>query len=136
MSANEYGIRTGEDCDIRFEEITDVDVDAWGSEAMGVFLDDGLTFWTDLEGFDVQMRELQTDLDGNAAGTEADVPKDMMTGKVEGLKCQQTNGHLGNHFLAAIKEHECRVGEAEDSTRITINWTRIIININLWRIRV
>ena len=88
MSANEYGIRTGEDCDIRFEEITDVDVDAWSSEATGILLDDGLTFWADFEGFDVQMRELQTGLDGNAAGTEANVPKDMMTGKVEGLQRQ------------------------------------------------
>ena len=34
-----------------------MDVDAWSTKAAGVFLDDGFTFRTDLESFNLKMRE-------------------------------------------------------------------------------
>ena len=90
-----------------------MDVDAWGSKATGVLLDDGLALRTDLEGTDREMRELQAGLDGYAACAEADVPKDMSHGQFEGLERQQTDGHLGDHFLTTIEQHEGGVGNAE-----------------------
>ena len=53
-----------------------MDVDAWGTKLAGVFLDDGLALRTDLESADLQMRELQTGFDRDAACAETDVPED------------------------------------------------------------
>ena len=52
-------------------------VDAWGSKPMGVLMDDSLALRTDLKGFDMQMGELQTGFNGDAARTETDIPKHM-----------------------------------------------------------
>ena len=67
MTSDEDGIRAREGGDIRFEEVADMDVDAWGSKATGVLLDDGLALRTDLESADREMRKLQAGLDGYAA---------------------------------------------------------------------
>ena len=103
MTSDEDGIRAREGGDIRFEEVADMDVDAWSSKATGILLDDVLTLRTDLEGTDLKMRELQTSLDGYAACAEADIPKNMSLGKFEGLECQQTDGHLGDHLLTTVE---------------------------------
>ena len=58
MTSDEDGIRTRECGDVRFKEIADMDVDAWGPKATGILLDDGLALRTDLEGADREMREL------------------------------------------------------------------------------
>ena len=52
------------------------------------------------------MGELQTSLDADTTRTEPDIPEDMTLGEFEGLKCKQTDGHLGNHFLTTIKQGE------------------------------
>ena len=81
-------------------------VDAWGSKAAGIFMDDGLTLRTDLKGLNMQMRELQTSFDADAARTEANIPKHVSFGKIECLECQQTDGHFRNHLLTTVKEGE------------------------------
>ena len=90
-----------------------MDVDAWGSKTTGILLDDSLALRTDLESTNLKMRELQAGLDGYAACTEADIPEDVSFGKFEGLERQQTDGHLGDHLLTAIKQHEGGVRNAE-----------------------
>lgn len=79
VSANEDGIWLGKGRNVCFKEIADMYVEAWGAEAMGILVDDGFTFRTDFESLDVQMRELQAGLDGDAACAEADIPKHMAT---------------------------------------------------------
>ena len=106
-------IRTGERGDICFEEVAHVDIDAWSTQSSHVFMDDGFAFRTDLESLDLQMGELQASLYRDAARTEADIPENMSLGKFEGLKCKQTNGHLGNHLLATIQQSKVGVGNAE-----------------------
>ena len=90
-----------------------MDVDAWGTEAAGVFVDDGLALGAYFEGVDFEMGEQQTGLDGDAARAEADVPEDVTAGQVEVLEGEQADGHLGDHLLAAVEESEAGVGEAE-----------------------
>ena len=90
-----------------------MDVDAWGSEATSVLLDDRLALRTDLKGLDLKMWELQTRLDRYAARAEANVPKHLSIGKVESLERQQTDGHLGDHLFSAVEEGESGVGDAE-----------------------
>ena len=90
-----------------------MDIDAWRTEATGVFFDDGLAFRTDLEGADCQMRKLQASLDRNASCTETNIPEDMTIGEIESLKCQQTNRHFGDHFLTTIEEGKGGIGKAE-----------------------
>ena len=80
MSADKDRIRTRERRDVCFEKVANMDIDAWCTETTGILLDDGLALRTDLEGFDMQMRELQTSLDGDAARAETDIPEDMMLG--------------------------------------------------------
>ena len=63
-----------------------MDVDAWGTKATGVFLDDGLALRADLESADLQMGELQTGLNRDAASAETDVPEDASFRQVECLK--------------------------------------------------
>ena len=63
-------------------------VDAWGTVAAGVLMDDGLTLGAYLEGFDVQVGKLQSGFDADAARAEADVPKDVAVRQVEGLERQ------------------------------------------------
>jgi hypothetical protein len=116
MTSDENSIRTRDRGDIRFEEVTDMYVDAWGTEATGILMDDGLTLRSNLEGFDMQMRELQTGFYRDTACAKADVPKDMTTGEIEGLKCQQTDGHLGDHLRAAIEKGERVVWKAKGMT--------------------
>ena len=70
MTSDEDGIRMGKSRNISLEEIADMDVDAWGTKLTSVFLDDGLALRTDLEGFDLEMRELQTSFDRDAACAE------------------------------------------------------------------
>ena len=94
-------------------EVANMDMDAWGTEAAGILLDDGLALRTYLKGFDVQMGKLQAGLDADAARAEADVPEHMTAWEVESLECQQTDGHLGNHLLAPVKECEGLVGDAK-----------------------
>ena len=53
VSADEYGIWARNSCDVRFEEVADVDVDAWGTKLAGILMDDGLTLRADLEGFNL-----------------------------------------------------------------------------------
>ena len=103
MTSDEDGIRTRECGDVRFEEVADMDVDAWGPKATGILLDDGLALRADLEGTYLKMRELQTGLDGYAACAEADVPKDTSLGKFKGLEREQTDGHLGDHLLTTVE---------------------------------
>ena len=78
MSTNEDGIRTRQCREICMKKITDIDVDTWGTKLASVFLDNRLALWTYLEGVDLQMRELQTCFDRDAACAEADVPKDVL----------------------------------------------------------
>ena len=80
-----------------------MDVDAWGTKLARIFLDDGLAFWTNFEGFDLQMGELQTSLNRDAACAETDVPEHMFTRQFSCLKRQQTDGHLGNHLLTSVE---------------------------------
>ena len=103
VTADEDGIGAGERCDVGLEKIADVDVDARGTEATGVLLDDGLALRSDLETAYLQMRELQTGLDGDAARAETDVPEHLSGSQIEGLEGQQADGHLGNHLLAAVE---------------------------------
>lgn len=56
------------------EEIAHVDMDAGGTKATHVLLDDRLTLRTDLKGIDMQMREQQARLYRDASCAEADVP--------------------------------------------------------------
>ena len=92
-----------------------MDVDAWGSKATGVLMDDSLALWTDLECTDLKMWELQTSLYRYAARTEANVPENVSLGQIEGLKRQQTDGHLGDHLLTTVKKSEVGIGYSEGS---------------------
>lgn len=103
VTTDEDGIGAGERRDVGLEKIADVDVDARGTEATGVLLDDGLALRSDLETAYLQMRELQTGLDGDAARAETDVPEHLSGSQFEGLEGQQADGHLGNHLLAAVE---------------------------------
>ena len=87
-----------------FEEIADMHVNAWGTEPTGILLDDGFALRTDFEGFYLQMRKLQTGLDGHAARTKTDIPEHLPLRQVKRLKRQQSDRHLGNHLFAPIKE--------------------------------
>ena len=80
MSSDKDGIWTRERGDVCFKEITNVDIDAWGSEATGVFVYNGLALRTDLKGADCQMRELLASLNRYAACAEADIPEDVSLG--------------------------------------------------------
>ena len=53
MTSDEYGIWARNGCDVRFEEIAYMDVDAWGTKLAGILMDDGLTLRADLEGFNL-----------------------------------------------------------------------------------
>ena len=75
MTSDENGIRTGESRDFLFQEIADMYVDARSTETTTVFLDDSFALWADLEGDNLERRELQTSLDRDAACAEADVPE-------------------------------------------------------------
>ena len=88
MSANEDSIRTGEVGDISLKEVTDMHIDARGTKATGVLVDDGFALRTDLEGLDIQMGKLQACLDGNASSTKADIPEDVSLRKIKCLKRQ------------------------------------------------
>ena len=83
-----------------------MDIDAWGTKATSIFLDDGFALRTDLECLDLQMGELQASLNADATSTETDIPEDTALGEFEGLKCQQTDRHLGDHLLATIEQGE------------------------------
>ena len=120
VTADKDCIRTRQGGDIRFEEVANMDTDAWGTEATGILLDDGLTLRTDLEGFDMQMWELQTGFYRDTARTETDVPQNLSLWQVECLQRQQTNGHLGDHFLSAIEQGKVAVGYAEGQTLGTV----------------
>ena len=74
VAADEDGIRGCDRIAANGTEIADVDVDAWSAEAAGVFVDDGFALRANFEGFDIQVRELQTGFYRNAARTKADVP--------------------------------------------------------------
>ena len=113
VTTDEDGIRTGELGDVRFEEVADMDVNAWHTKSTGIFVNNSLTFRTDFETTDLKMGELQAGLDGYAACAETDIPKDVSLGQFEGLERQQTDGHLGDHFLTTIEQHEGGVGNAE-----------------------
>ena len=113
MSANEYGIRTGQGSDVGLEEVANMNADAWGSESAGILVDDGLALRTDLEGFDMQVGELQTGLDGYTTSTESDIPEHMPLGKVKRLQRQQADGHLRNHLLPAVEQRKRCIGNAE-----------------------
>ena len=114
VSSDEYGIWARNGCDVRLEEVADVDVDAWGSKLAGILMDDGLALRADFEGADGEMRELQTGLDRDAACAEANVPENVTERQVEGLKRQQADGHLGDHLLTTVEQHEGRVWNAEN----------------------
>ena len=90
-----------------------MDVDAWGTEAAGILVDDGLALRTNLEGFYLEVGEQQTSLDADATRTETDVPQHMFVGKVEGLERQQSDRHLRNHLLSPVKKGERTVGKAK-----------------------
>ena len=76
MTADEDGVRTGEGREVCLQEIADMDVDARGTKTTGILLDDGLALRTDLECADLEMRELQTGFDRDAACAESDVPEE------------------------------------------------------------
>ena len=86
MPANEDSIRGSDGIATNGTEITHVDIDAWSTKLSGVFLDDGFALRTNLEGFYLQMRELQTSLYRYTARTEADVPKHLSLGQIESLE--------------------------------------------------
>ena len=75
MTADEDGVRTGEGREVCLQEIADMDVDARSTKTTSVLLDDGLALRTDLKSADLEMRELQTGFDRDAACAEADVPE-------------------------------------------------------------
>ena len=113
MTSDENGIRMGEGRDILFQEIADMDIDARSTKTTTVFLDDGFALRTDFKGDDLKMRELETSLDRDAACAEADVPEYVSLWKLEGLKRQQTDGHLGDHLLSSVEQGEFRIRNAK-----------------------
>jgi hypothetical protein len=91
MAADEDGIGRGGDCGtaaVYGTEVADAEGDAGGAEAAGVLLDDGFAFRAYLESHDLEVGELQSGLDGDAARAGSDVPKHVATGQVEGLEGQ------------------------------------------------
>ena len=87
----------------RFKEIADVHPDARRPVPPHVLVDDGFAFRTNLEGLYLQMWKQPTGLNGDAARAETDVPEHVPPGEVEGLECQEANGHLRYHLLATVQ---------------------------------
>ena len=90
-----------------------MDVDAGRTKAAGIFMDDSLTLRTNLESLYLKMWELQARLDRDATRAEANVPENATLRQVESLKCQEPDGHLGDHLLATVKQRKLAVGDAE-----------------------
>ena len=106
MPSDKNSIRSWEFRNIRLEEVAHVDVDTRSTKATGILINDGFAFWADFKCVYCQMRKLQTSLYRYTPCTKAYIPKNMSLGKIEGLQRQQTNGHLGNHLLTTVEQHE------------------------------
>jgi hypothetical protein len=76
VTSNEYSIRTRKVREVRIEEVTDMDIDTWGTKTTGILTDDVFTLRTDLESANLQVRELQTSLDRYATCAETYIPED------------------------------------------------------------
>ena len=134
MTTNEDGIGTRYRCNICFQEVADVHIDARGAEATSILMDDCFTFRTNLECLNLKVRKLQTCFDGNAACAETDVPKGVAMGQIKGLKGELTDGHLGDHLFPAIKKHKFFVWDSEPRFFFRTRITRIarIKNDTIW----
>lgn len=76
VTADEYGVGRSVCCDLvaTYTKITDMEADAWSTEAAGVLLNDSLALRANLEGFYLEMRELQAGLDADTTRAGTDVP--------------------------------------------------------------
>jgi hypothetical protein len=75
VAADEDGIRSRRGTAAYTTEVADVEVDAGGTVAAGVLLNDSFALRADFEGFDVEMGEQEAGFDADTTCAGADVPE-------------------------------------------------------------